>query len=585
MNPNWLLKHFDQISEAPDSVPRLRWFFLDLAVRGKLVEQDPNDEPASILLKRIKNEKKRQEKDGTIRIQKSMVPMNESEHLYSLPISWNWIRLSEVGAIIGGGTPPSKDDSCFTDGGAGFAWLTPADLGKHDDLFISHGARDLTERGLACSSAQLMPKGTVLFTSRAPIGYTAIAANKISTNQGFKSVVPFILELNRYIVIYFKAFAEWIDGKASGTTFKEVSRKIVSNLPFPLPPIAEQHRIVAKVDELMALCDELEAAQAKREKRRDGLMAATLHGLNNGDTSSEADNVATFEENARFYFNHLPRLTTRPEHIQQLRQTILNLAVRGKLVQQDSNEKSADELLMRLQSATKIQLKKNSKTRKVKAPTHILPENLQFGTPQSWRWAKLGELSELITKGSSPKWQGIDYVSEGDGVLFITSENVGNYRLKKLDDLKYVDKRFNDIEPRSILKHNDILMTLVGASIGRTAIYDLHNGANINQAVALIRLIPEIQGINIEFLLHYLNSSYAIDSMLSSRVVTAQPNISLTDVREFSVPLPPYAEQQRIVTKVNELMALCGELESQITNTTATRQQLLEATLQDALSA
>ena len=162
-------------------------------------------------------------------------------------------------------------------------------------------------------------------------------------------------------------------------------------------------------------------------------------------------------------------------------------------------------------------------------------------------------------------------------MLFITSENVGNYTLRKLDDLKYVEKRFNEIEPRSILKYGDILMNLVGASIGRTGLYSLHDSANINQAVALIRLVRNTEEICPAFLLHFLNSPSAIDSMLTSRVVTAQPNISLTDARNFAIPFPPLAEQRRIVAKVDQLMALVDQLETQLAASRSAAKNLLEA--------
>jgi type I restriction enzyme S subunit len=259
-----------------------------------------------------------------------------------------------------------------------------------------------------------------------------------------------------------------------------------------------------------------------------------------------------------------------------LRKSILTLAVQGKLVPQDPNDGSAEELLARI-AATKLRLQKNGEIAKEKPFEPLQSDNLPFEAPESWRWAKLAELTELITKGSSPKWQGIAYVSESEGILFITSENVGNYVLRKLDDLKYVSKGFNEIEPRSILKRGDILMNLVGASIGRTAVYDLHDGANINQAVALIRLVRETDGVCSRFLLHYLNSPSAIDYMLSSRVVNAQPNISLTDAREFAVPIPPLAEQRRIVAKVSELMALVDELETQLAASRAATVNLLSA--------
>jgi type I restriction enzyme S subunit len=267
-----------------------------------------------------------------------------------------------------------------------------------------------------------------------------------------------------------------------------------------------------------------------------------------------------------------------------LRKSILTLAVQGKLVPQDPNDEPAEEGLARI-AATKLRLQKTGEIGKEKPVEPLQPDSLPFEAPDSWRWAKLAELTELITKGSSPKWQGIAYVSESEGILFITSENVGNYVLRKLDDLKYVSKGFNEIEPRSILKRGDILMNLVGASIGRTAVYDLHDGANINQAVALIRLVRETDGICPRFLLNYLNSPAAINNMLSSRVVNALPNISLTDAREFAVPIPPLAEQRRIVAKVEQLMALVDALEQQLAASRSTAAKLLTALVTELTTA
>jgi type I restriction enzyme S subunit len=273
-----VLAHFDRISEAPDAVGRLRRFVLDLAVRGKLVDQGPGDEPALALLGAFRK-LAAQTRKGASRVADGY-DVNHANSLFQLPSSWTWCRLSDVGMIVAGGTPPSKDPGNFASSGEGIPWLTPADLGRENKGYVSRGARDLSPKGLESSSATLLPKGSVLFTSRAPIGYTAIAANEISTNQGFKSVVPYLFECGRYIALYFRAFAPWIDERASGTTFREVSGKVVAGLPFPLPPLAEQHRIVAKVDELMALCDRLEAsltdAAATRHRLLDALLADAL---------------------------------------------------------------------------------------------------------------------------------------------------------------------------------------------------------------------------------------------------------------------------------------------------------------------
>jgi type I restriction enzyme S subunit len=152
-----------------------------------------------------------------------------------------------------------------------------------------------------------------------------------------------------------------------------------------------------------------------------------------------------------------------------------------------------------------------------------------------------------------------------------------------MNEPKYVEKRFNQIESRSILRYGDLLLNLVGASIGRTAVYELDDVANINQAVALIRLVQKDSAPFVSYLLHYFNSPLAIRLMLASRVTTAQPNMSLTDARQFPVPVPPLAEQVRIVSKLNELMALCDRLEEQITDADTTSRGLLEAVLHHTL--
>jgi type I restriction enzyme, S subunit len=376
---------------------------------------------------------------------------------------------------------------------------------------------------------------------------------RIRLNDGiFPGFVVFYFTLLRNSGYFARLCTRWINQAA-------VNTDTLKKQMIPLPPLAEQKRIVAKVDQLMALLDELEAQQKEREEKKAALVRASLARF--ADAPTPANLNCIFHSS----YNIPPS---------DLRKSILTLAVQGKLVPQDPNDEPAEHSLARL-AMTKLLLQKAGAIGKVRPCEPLQPESHLFEVPESWCWARLAELTELITKGSSPKWQGVAYVPESEGVLFITSENVGNYVLRKLDNLKYVSKEFNEIEPRSMLRQGDILMNLVGASIGRTAVYDLHDGANINQAVALIRLVRETDAVCPRFVLHYLNSPSAIDYMLSSRVVNAQPNISLTDAREFAIPIPPLAEQHRIVAKVDELMALVDELEAQLAASKATGEKLL----------
>jgi len=425
----------------------------------------------------------------------------------------------------------------------------------------------------------LMPAGTVLFTSRAPIGYTAIAANEISTNQGFKSLVPFFLDSNRYIAIYFKAFAAWINEQASGTTFREVSGKVVSNLPFPLPPLAEQHRIVAKVDELMALCAELETARAKREKRRDRFVAGSLHGLNN---SAGGDD---FREHARFYFSHFPRLTTRPEHIQQLRQTILNLAVRGKLVPQDPNDEPADILLQRIKSERQ-RLTSSGEIKKQALLPDIQKGDTAFEAPDGWTWIPLQNLLKGDSQNGCSKKP--DDNPNGIPILRISAGTVRVDGIVAEEEHKLIGGIGPATRAKFGLETGDLLACRFNGNrdfVGRFALYQGYSGINPIYPDKLIRIRLFADMCVPELVRHFATSS-VIRGEIEKYCATTVGNwgISATNLKKVPIPLPPLAEQHRIVGKVDELMALCDKLEAWLVTTATTRHQLLEATLYEALS-
>ena len=235
---------------------------LDLAIRGKLVPQDPTDEPASELLKKIKAEKEALVKAGKIKKDKheSFIFKGDDNCYYEqlngktvditteipfgLPESWHWCRLRSLGQIVGGGTP-STANQMFWNGS--IPWLSPADLTGYTGMYITHGKKNITEEGLEKSSAVLMPAGSVLYSSRAPIGYVIISKNSISTNQGFKSLVPAIVGMSEFYYFALKARTADIKQRATGTTFKEISGNEFGDTIVPLPPIAEQQRIVQAI--------------------------------------------------------------------------------------------------------------------------------------------------------------------------------------------------------------------------------------------------------------------------------------------------------------------------------------------------
>ena len=252
-----LVKDYDkaetELSALNETFPQdLRKSLLQYAVEGKLVPQDPNDEPASVLLEKIRAEKAKLVKEGKIKPQKPLPPITEDEKPFDIPNSWAWVRLRDIASITGGGTPKSSENLYWDHGN--IAWVTPADLGKNRSMFISSGERNITSAGLSTSSAQLLAEGTVVFSSRAPIGYIAIAANNLCTNQGCKSATFYINKMNIFFYYVLIQRTPDIIARASGTTFKEISGEGFAETIVPLPPLAEQKRIVAKLEQLLPYC-------------------------------------------------------------------------------------------------------------------------------------------------------------------------------------------------------------------------------------------------------------------------------------------------------------------------------------------
>ena len=568
MSIDLLFADFDRLIQSSESVHRLRRFILDLAVRGKLVPQDPNDEPTSELLKRIAAEKARLVKAGKIKKPRVLDGSEPITIPFVVPQSWQWVRLDSVGAIIGGGTPSANEAKNFATPGQGIPWLTPADLGGYSELFISRGTRDLSDTGLQSSSATLMPKGTVLFTSRAPIGYVAIAANPISTNQGFKSIFPYVLDCSRFVAIAMKAFASEIDATAPGTTFKEVSGKIVAGVPFPLPPLAEQRRIVAKVDELMALCDRLETVRAEREAKRDRLATASLARLNTPDSEP-----AIFQHDVASALNNLTPLTTRPDQIKALRQTILNLAVRGKLVRQDPNDEPASELLKRI-AAEKTWLAKSGTIRKRKTSEPAAPDSLAFKLPSGWAAAKFSDvLTELQTGPFGSSLHQNDYEIGGTPVI-----NPASMRDGKIVPVEKMAVGADILERLATFKLQvgDIVMGRRG-EMGRCAVVTEQENGWLCGTGSLILRLP--QCLYPEYLAMLIGSPYVREYLGGFAVGATMQNLNQSILLKMSIGLPPLAEQHRMVAKVSELMVLCDRLEENLGTTDDIRGCLPDALL------
>jgi len=282
-------------------------------------------------------------------------------------------------------------------------------------------------------------------------------------------------------------------------------------------------------------------------------------------------------------------ISNQQTYLTKLRQAILQEAIEGKLtadwrvknpVEKGNPDFDAAALLATIK-AEKQKLIAAGKIKKEKPLAPINADDVPFALPDGWVWVRLGDIVDLITKGSSPNWQGVQYVEKGTGIRFITSKNVDSYKLN-LKIETFVHSKFNEVEPRSMLSYGDILTNIVGASIGRTAIYDLNDIANINQAVCLIRYQHNFVDKN--FFLHFMNSPWLIKKMHEDEFSTGRANLSMTNIANFPFTLPPLAEQHAIVERVDRLLESVNALEQQVQERKTYAEQLMQAVLKEAFA-
>ena len=558
------LKSIDNISLK--GIAGLRKLILELSMQGKLVRQSDGDEPGINLLTRIASAKEQLVKDGKIRKQEAFLKIRGEEMPFVLPKGWAFARLGDLMEMYNGrafkesewqhsGTPIIRIQN-LNDPNAPFNYVS----GDIDD-------KNQVENGTLLISWSGTP-GTSFGAFIWNRGFAAL-------NQHINKCLVFGNEFN---LEFLKAainsnLDHLILNAQGGVGLKHVTKGTLNNLILGIPPLSEQHRIVAKVDELMALCDELEQQETNHLKSHQ-LLVETLLG-----TLTQAKDAAEFQTAWATLAQHFDDLFITEDSIDQLKQTILQLAVMGKLVKQDPKDEPASMLLERI-IKKKEKLVSEEKIKKEKPLPEIEFIQQPFSLPNGWAWERLINLCEVITKGSSPKWQGISYTEDESDVLFITSENVGSYKLL-LNEKKFVETKFNEIEPRSILRKGDFLMNIVGGSIGRTASYDIDDIANINQAVCLIRAIPGF--MNDSFLLHFFNSEVCISYMFDKQVDNARANLSMGNISKFVIPIPPISEQHRIVAKIEELFSLCDHLKERITESQKVVSQMADSILEQVV--
>ncbi|OLF22973.1 restriction endonuclease subunit S [Aeromonas sp. YN13HZO-058] len=542
-------------------IKMLRELILELAVRGKLVPQDPSDEPASVLLERIAAEKARLVKEGKIKKAKSLPEIGEEEKLFELPEGWEWARLTDVYDVRDG----THDTPRYCE--QGYPLITSKNIssGVLDFSDVKYISEDDHKK---ISERSAVEKNDILFAMIGSIGNPVL----VNTKREFsiKNVALFKYYLSELsspsFLLLFLQFAENIFRKeASGAVQSFVSLGNIRSFVMALPPLHEQFRIVAKVDELMALCDQLDQRSESQLAAHQTLVETLLATLTD---SSDADELA---QNWARLSTHCDTLFTTEASIDALKQTILQLAVMGKLVPQDPSDEPASALLERI-AAKKAQLVKEKKIKKEKPLPAISEDEKPFELPQGWEWARLGNIG-ICSTGKTPS-TGNSAFYDGE-IPFI-----GPGQITPSGKLLAAEKYLSDVglELSSEANAGDILMVCIGGSIGKATICDRQIG--FNQQINSIRPIL----CDSYFLLAAMTTKAFTNLLLERATGSATPIINRSKWEEIPIPISPYQEQLRIISRVHELMTLCDQLKSRLQTSLQTQLALAESLVEGALA-
>lgn len=578
-----LTAYFARISEAPDAIPRLRRFILDLAVRGKVIPQDASDEPAAELLNRIQVVKAQWTKSGEIKKPETFEQVATDEIPFAIPSGWEATRMGWLAKKLGAGSTPLGGKSVYQNTGVPF--LRSQNV-YDDGLRLDDVALISREIHARMCGTHVKPQDLLLNITGASIGRCALVPNDFdegNVSQHVAIVRLFLPSIREFIHLSLTSpfFQKVIDDVQVGVSREGLSMQRLRLFPMLLPPLAEQCRIVAKVRELMALCDKMEAAQADRESRRDRLVRASLHHLNE---PADAGNPTVFREHVKFHLSHFPRLTTRPEHIKQLRQTILNLAVRGQLVAQDPNDEPASELIEHIQEEKEGFIAAGEIRRK--PPLMPIGGRGSPEIPSAWEWVRIGDV--LIGDSQNGYSKKPDDSSYGIPILRINAGTARRDGIVAEEEHKLISGVPDKLRKQFSLEPGDLLACRFNgnrAFVGRLSLYLGYLDINPIYPDKLIRLRLHAKYV-LPKLVRCFAESESVRESIEAYCATTVGNwgISASNLKNVKIPLPPLAEQNRIVAKVDELMALCDLLETQLTTSQTESSRLLEAVLHQALA-
>jgi type I restriction enzyme S subunit len=559
-----LISNLDLLATAPGGVARLRELILTLAVQGKLVPQDPNDEPASELLKKIRVEKDRLIAEGKIKQGKPLTEIRDEESPFELRHGWEWSNLATVGIINPRNEASDEAIASFVEmrsipAAFSAAHTTESRLWRD----IKSGFTQFAEGDVGV--AKITPcfengKSTVFENLSNGIG---AGTTELHIVRPLGGIAP------RYVLLFLKTPRFLLNGEAVMTGSagqKRMPRAYFESTPFSLAPLAEQFRIVTRVEELMQLCDAHEAKGQLEATQHTQLVSTLLSMLTDSETPEE------LAENWHRIATHFDLLLDRPEAVDALEQTILQLAVRGLLVPQDSQDEPAGELVKKIR-ADKDKLIAEGKIKRDKSLAEISTDERPFEAPTGWEWVRLGDvvlISSGVTLGRKTA------IPSPVSLPYVRVANVQRWHLN-LSSMKEVVIDNSEIE-RFKLASGDLLITEGGDwdKVGRTSIWrnELLTCLHQNHVFKARGTSAEWNPVWAEL---FLNSSIARTYFASSaKQTTNLASINMTQLKDCVFPVPPVSEQSRIVTRVTQLRRMCAELRQRLTAASERQSQLAQ---------
>ena len=476
----------------------LKSSILQLAVQGRLVEQRPEEGTAEELYRQIQEEKQRLIKEGKIKKEKPLPEITEDEVPFDIPESWKWVRLGNAFCTEMGQSPKGSSVSEIGNG-----------------MEFHQGKVHFGEKYLLLSPqktsipSKIAKPNSVLLCVRAPVGKVNITSRKICIGRGLCSIKP-VAEMHVDFVYYLlTTFEKTFIRQATGTTFIAITGEIVKKQPIPLPPLAEQKRIVAKIEELLPYIDRYEKAWSKLE-----------------------------DFNKRF-----------PGDMQK---SVLQMAIQGKLVEQRPEEGTGEELYRQIQ-AEKQSLIKSGKIKKEKPLPEISEDEIPFDIPDSWKWVRIGSIAKKVTDGThhSPP-----NTNHGE-FMYVTAKNIKESGVV-LSGITFVSKTIHDeIYSRCNPEQGDVLLIKDGATTGVVTVNNIEQPFSMLSSVALIKVSKSLCAW---YLVYALRSNLFYKAIRSQMKGTGITRITLKQIEPMLIPLPPLAEQKRIVQKLEEILPLCDKL-------------------------